>query len=69
MFPEPQDHLKVDEPAAVVRRKAGAAFHSKAEKAWQEYLRTGVSTPVDAVFDRIERRIEAKRLALLAGRS
>ena len=68
MFADTQKHGEVEEPRTTVRRSADMAFQGRGEEAWQEYLRTGVSFPVDAVFDRVQERINAKRLELLAGR-
>ena len=46
-------------------RKSTVSFHERAEAAWQEYLRTGISHPVDKVFERVQARIDAKRRELL----
>jgi hypothetical protein len=49
---------------AVDFRRVQADFHARGETAWQEYLRTGVSHPVDEVFDRVQDRIDARRREL-----
>lgn len=41
-------------------------FHARDEHAWNEYLRTGVASSVDAVFDRIEGLITERRAQLSA---
>lgn len=37
------------------------AFARSAERAWQDYRRTGQSRPAGEVFDRIQERIDARR--------
>ena len=39
-------------------------FHTRGERAWNEYLRTGVVSSADAVFERIEALIAARRTQL-----
>lgn len=41
-------------------RDSREAFTARGEAAWQQYLRDGVATPLDVVFDRIDMLI-AKR--------
>ena len=50
---------------AVNYRRVQAEFLSRREKAWQEVQHTGGAIPSDEVFDRIEKRIEARRQQLL----
>jgi len=45
-------------------RRAHTGFYPRGEAAWQEYLRTGVSHPVDEVLDRMQARIDARRRQL-----
>lgn len=40
---------------------ARAQFYARGERAWQQYRRTGVARPVDAVFDEIDARVDARR--------
>lgn len=49
---------------AVEFRRVQADFHARGEAAWQDYLRTGVSHPVNEVFDRVQARIDARRREL-----
>lgn len=49
---------------AVDFRRVQTDFHARGEAAWQNYLRTGVSHPVDEVFDRVQARIDARRREL-----
>lgn len=49
---------------AVDFRRVQTDFHARGEAAWQDYLRTGVSRPVDEVFDRVQARIDARRREL-----
>lgn len=54
---------------AVEHRRVEDEFHARGRRAWEECKRTGVSTPVDEAFDRIEAKmkvkIEARRSELL----
>lgn len=49
---------------AVEIRRVQTDFQACGEAAWQEYLRTGVSRPVNEVFDRMQARLEARRREL-----
>lgn len=40
------------------------AFHAQAQAASEEYHLTGVSVPVDAVLQRLQARLDAKRKKL-----
>lgn len=42
-----------------------AAFHARGERAWQDYLRTGVGIPAEVVFARLDARIAVHRERLL----
>jgi hypothetical protein len=46
---------------AVDFRRVQTDFHARGEAASQDYLRGGVSHPVDEVFDRVQARIDARR--------
>jgi len=49
---------------AIAFRRAQTAFHERAQAASEEYHRTGVSVPVQAVVDRLQSRLDAKRKKL-----
>jgi len=49
---------------AVNYRRTQAEFLARGEQAWQDYQRTGQSRPAAEVFDQIQARIHARRLAL-----
>jgi len=40
------------------------AFHSRAQAASEEYHRSGVAVPVEAVLDRLQFKLDAKRKKL-----
>lgn len=48
------------------RRLMEAEFLARGEASWQKYQRTGVSSSVDDVFDRLQRRINERRRELLS---
>lgn len=50
---------------AVNFRRTQAEFLARGEQAWQEYQRTGQSRPVGEIFDRVQKRIDARRRELL----
>jgi hypothetical protein len=50
---------------AVSYRRTQAEFLDRGERAWQEYLHTGGSSPAGDVFERIQNRIDARRHELL----
>jgi len=49
---------------AIAFRRVQTEFHARARAASQEYHRTGVSVPVDAVLDRLQSKLDAKRKKL-----
>lgn len=49
---------------AIAFRRVQADFHERALAASAEYHRTGVSVPVDAVLDRLQSKLDAKRKKL-----
>lgn len=51
---------------AVNYRRTQAEFLARGQQAWQAYQRTGQSHPAGEVFDRIQKRIDARRRELLA---
>ncbi len=50
---------------AVHYRRTQAEFLARGEQAWQDYQRTGQSSPAAEVFDRVQQRIDARRQELL----
>lgn len=42
-------------------------YYDRGERAWAEYLRTGVAAPAKAVFARLGPLVEKRRSELLAG--
>jgi hypothetical protein len=50
--------------SAIAFRRVQIEFHARAQAASQEYHRTGVATPVDAVLDRLQAKLDAKRKTL-----
>jgi hypothetical protein len=49
---------------AIAYRRMQTAFHSRAQVASEQYHQTGVSVPVDAVLDRLQAKLDAKRQKL-----
>jgi ribosome-associated translation inhibitor RaiA len=49
---------------AIAFRRVQTTFHERAQAASAEYHRTGVSAPVDAVLDKLQSKLNAKRKRL-----
>ncbi|HEX5372351.1 MAG TPA: YlcI/YnfO family protein [Aquabacterium sp.] len=49
---------------AIAYRRMQTEFHARAQAASEAYHRTGVSVPVDAVLDRLQSKLDAKRKKL-----
>ena len=49
---------------AIAFRRVQTAFHGRAQAASEEYHRTGVSVPVEAVLERLQSKLDAKRKKL-----
>ena len=49
---------------AIAYRRLQATFHARAQAASAEYHRTGVSVPVNAVLERLQSKLDAKRKKL-----
>lgn len=49
---------------AIAFRRVQAAFHARAQAASKAYHRTGVSVPVDAVLQRLQSKLDARRKKL-----
>lgn len=56
-----------DTRSAAHHRETLDEFYARGERAWNEYVRTGVATPVEAVFARVEALIASRRASLLSG--
>ena len=46
---------------AIAFRRVQTDFHARAQAASAKYHRSGVSVPVDAVLDRLQSKLDAKR--------
>ena len=49
---------------AIAFRRVQIAFHARAQAASDEYHRTGVAVPVEAVLDKLQSKLDAKRKQL-----
>ena len=49
---------------AIAFRRVQTAFHARAQAASEEYPRSGVAVPVEAVLDRLQFKLDAKRKKL-----
>lgn len=49
---------------AIAYRRVQTEFHARAQAASEEYHRTGVSVPVDAVLEKLQAKLEARRKTL-----
>jgi hypothetical protein len=49
---------------AIAFRRVQTEFHARALAASQEYHRTGVSVPVEAVLDKLQSKLDSKRKKL-----
>jgi hypothetical protein len=49
---------------AIAYRRMQTEFHARAQAASEQYHHTGVSVPVDAVLDRLQAKLDAKRKKL-----
>jgi hypothetical protein len=45
---------------AIAFRRVQTAFHERAQAASEEYHRSGVAAPVEAVLDRLQAKLDAK---------
>ena len=50
--------------SAIAFRRVQTAFHERAQAASEEYHRSGVAAPVEAVLDRLQAKLDAKRKKL-----
>lgn len=58
------DFVEVSVRNAIAFRRVQTAFHARAQAASEEYHRTGVAAPVEAVLDRLQSKLDAKRKKL-----
>lgn len=49
---------------AIAFRRVQTAFHARAQAASEAYHQTGVSVPVDAVLERLQSKLDARRKKL-----
>lgn len=49
---------------AIAFRRVQIEFHARAQAASEAYHRTGASVPIDAVLDRLQTKLDAKRKKL-----
>jgi hypothetical protein len=49
---------------AIAFRRVQTAFHARAQAASEAYHASGVSVPVDAVLDKLQAKLDAKRKKL-----
>jgi hypothetical protein len=49
---------------AIAFRRVQTSFHARAQAASEEYHRTGVSVPVEAVLEKLQSKLDAKRKKL-----
>lgn len=50
--------------SAIAFRRVETAFHQRAQAASVEYHQTGASVPVDAMLDKLQSKLDAKRKKL-----
>jgi signal transduction protein with GAF and PtsI domain len=50
--------------SAIAFRRVQTSFQARAQAASDEYHRTGVSTPIDAVLQRLQAKLDTKRKKL-----
>lgn len=58
------DFLEATVRRAVEHRQIEAEFHARADAAWANYQRTGISHSTDEVLARLQAKIDAKRVEL-----
>lgn len=58
------DFVEATVRSAIAFRRVQSAFHARAQAASQEYHRTGVSAPAEAVLERLQSKLDAKRKKL-----
>jgi hypothetical protein len=58
------DFVEASVRNAIAFRRVQTSFHARAQGASEEYHRTGVPVPVDAVLDRLQSKLDARRKQL-----
>jgi hypothetical protein len=58
------DFVEASVRNAIAFRRVQTAFHARAQAASEEYHRSGVATPVEAVLDRLQSKLDARRKKL-----
>jgi hypothetical protein len=58
------DFVETSVRSAIAFRRVQTNFHARAQAAAQEYHRSGVAVPVEAVLDRLQSKLNAKRKKL-----
>ncbi|WP_232054398.1 MULTISPECIES: YlcI/YnfO family protein [unclassified Thiomonas] len=58
------DFVEATVRSAIAFRRVQTAFHERAQAASEEYHRSGVATPVEAVLERLQGKLDAKRTKL-----
>ena len=58
------DFVEASVRNAIAFRRVQAAFHLRAQAASEEYHRSGATVPVEAVLDRLQAKLDAKRKKL-----
>lgn len=58
------DFVEASVRNAIAYRRVQAAFHARAQEAWRTYHQTGVSVPVEAVLEKLQAKLDAKRKKL-----
>lgn len=58
------DFVEASVRSAIAFRRVQTEFHARAQAASQEYHRTGASVPVEAVLERLQGKLDARRKQL-----
>lgn len=58
------DFVEASVRNAIAFRRVQTAFHERAQQASRDYHQTGVSVPVEATLDKLQRKLTAKRKQL-----
>ena len=58
------DFVEASVRNAIAFRRVQTSFHARAQAASEEYHRTGVSVPVEAVLERLQSKLDARRKKL-----
>ncbi|MDY0329479.1 MAG: YlcI/YnfO family protein [Thiomonas sp.] len=58
------DFVEATVRSAIAFRRVQNAFHERAQAASEEYHRSGAAAPVEAVLERLQGKLDAKRTKL-----